>query len=86
MQAFASDAKFEGANMINSILDRADFSNANLKNANLVNSVITGANFDNANLDNVDFEDALIGIEDVKRLCQNTTLTGESRLQVGCRK
>lgn len=72
--------------MVNSTLDRADFSNANLKNANLVHSVKIGANFDNANLENVDFEDALIGIEDIKRLCQNITLVGDSRLQVGCRK
>eukprot|EP00210_Caulerpa_lentillifera_P009373 g8935.t1 len=85
-KAFASDANFDGANMENSILDRADFTNASFKNANLVNSVITGATFENANLENTNFEDALIGIEDVKRLCQNTTLVGESRLQVGCRK
>lgn len=54
-------ANFEGANLTNAILDRADFSNTNLKNAKLVNSVITGATFTDANLENVDFEDSLIG-------------------------
>ena len=62
MQAFAMGANFEGANLANAILDRADFSKANLKNANLTNSVITGANFNEANLENTNFEDALIGI------------------------
>ena len=28
---------------------------------------------------------SLVGGEDVKRLCANPTLVGESRLQVGCR-
>jgi hypothetical protein len=38
-----------------------------------------------ATLTGTDWEDALIGSEDVKRLCLNPTLTGESRFQVGCR-
>jgi uncharacterized protein YjbI with pentapeptide repeats len=33
------------------------------------NAVITGTFFDGANLDGAMFEDALIGGEDVKRLC-----------------
>jgi len=36
-------------------------------------------------LTGTDWEDALIGSEDVKRLCNNPTLVGESRFQVGCR-
>jgi len=31
------------------------------------------------------WEDAIVGKEDVKRLCANPTLVGESRAQVGCR-
>lgn len=27
-----------------------------------------------------------VGGEDVKRLCNNPTLVGESRMQVGCRR
>ena len=50
-----------------------------------INAVITGSTFEGADLSNADFEDALIGSEDAKRLCLNPTLTGESRAQVGCR-
>lgn len=44
-----------------------------------------GTVFDGADLSESVWEDALIGNEDVKRLCSNPTLTGESRFQVGCR-
>lgn len=44
-----------------------------------------GTTFDGADLTGSVWEDALIGNEDVKRLCSNPTLTGESRFQVGCR-
>ena len=74
MQAFAMGTNFEGANLANSILDRADFSNANLKNANLTNSVITGANFNEANLENTNFEDALIGMPLRLRLTPGRTM------------
>ena len=47
---------------------------------------MTGATFEGADLSDSVWEDALIGNEDVKRLCANPTLTGESRLQVGCRQ
>ncbi len=44
-----------------------------------------GTVFEGADLSDTVWEDALIGNEDVKRLCANPTLTGESRFQVGCR-
>ena len=44
-----------------------------------------GATFKGTNLSGAVFEDALVGGEDVKRLCANPTLEGESRMQVGCR-
>jgi hypothetical protein len=44
-----------------------------------------GTVFEGADLSETIWEDALIGNEDVKRLCGNPTLTGESRFQVGCR-
>ena len=39
-----------------------------------------------ADLTDANFEDALIGGEDAKKLCANKSLVGESRFQVGCRK
>ncbi|GMH44130.1 hypothetical protein BSKO_12064 [Bryopsis sp. KO-2023] len=84
-KAYAVGANFEGADLTNSVLDRIDFTNANLKNAKLVNAVITGAQFKGTNLEGVDFEDALIGSQDAIQLCDNPTLVGESRLEVGCR-
>lgn len=51
----------------------------------LINAVVTGTLFEGADLSDTNWEDALIGNEDVKRLCSNPTLTGDSRLQVGCR-
>lgn len=72
--------------MSNSVLDRVNFTSSNFKNAKLVNAVITGANFTDTNLEGADFEDALIGSQDAIQLCQNPTLTGESRFQVGCRQ
>jgi hypothetical protein len=44
-----------------------------------------GTTFEGADLTESVWEDALIGNEDVKRLCANPTLKGESRFQVGCR-
>jgi hypothetical protein len=44
-----------------------------------------GTTFEGADLTESVWEDALIGNEDVKRLCSNPTLKGESRFQVGCR-
>ena len=51
-----------------------------------VNAVITGADFTDTILTDTNFEDALIGGEDVKRMCRNPTLVDESRLGVGCRE
>ena len=42
-----------------------------------------GTFFQGTNLEGSVWEDALIGNEDVKRLCENKTLIGESRDQVG---
>ncbi|EIE19575.1 hypothetical protein COCSUDRAFT_31020 [Coccomyxa subellipsoidea C-169] len=84
-KAYAVGANFSGADMTNAVIDRVDFRKANLSNVKFINAVITGTAFDGANLDGAIFEDALIGNEDVKRLCLNPTLTGESRMGVGCR-
>eukprot|EP01025_Chloroclados_australasicus_P007835 TRINITY_DN1263_c0_g1_i1.p2 TRINITY_DN1263_c0_g1~~TRINITY_DN1263_c0_g1_i1.p2 ORF type:complete len:234 (-),score=27.77 TRINITY_DN1263_c0_g1_i1:228-887(-) len=84
-KAYAVKANFNGADLTNAVIDRVDFGEADLSNAKLVNAVITGANFKDANLDGANFEDALIGSQDAKQLCQNPTLVGDSRYQVGCR-
>ena len=74
-----------GVDLTNGVVDRADLNKANLTNAKFINAVITGTTFEGADLTGADFEDALIGNEDAKRLCDNPTLAGESRAQVGCR-
>ncbi|KAG2428443.1 hypothetical protein HXX76_011563 [Chlamydomonas incerta] len=84
-KAYAVKANFEGADMTNAVVDRVDFSNANLKRVKFINTVVTGATFAGADLEGSVWEDALIGSQDVGKLCENPTLTGESRTQVGCR-
>ena len=84
-KAYAVDATFEGANFTNAVVDRVDFDRSNLKNASFHNAVVTGATFKDADLTGVDFEDALISYQDIKVICSNPTLTGDSRVQVGCK-
>lgn len=84
-KAYAVGANFTNANLTNAVVDRVAFDKANLSGVKFINTVITGATFQGANLENATFEDALIGNEDAKRLCNNPTLKGESRAQVGCR-
>jgi hypothetical protein len=45
-----------------------------------------GSTFEGADLTGSVWEGALIGNEDVKRLCANPTLKGDSRYEVGCRQ
>ena len=68
-QAYAVGADFSGADMTNAVVDRVAFDRANLSRVRFTNAVITGATFEGTNLDGAVFEDALIGGEDVKRLC-----------------
>ncbi|GAX73748.1 hypothetical protein CEUSTIGMA_g1200.t1 [Chlamydomonas eustigma] len=84
-KAYARNSVLDGADLTNGILDRIDLTNASLKGVKFHNAVITGTTFEGADLTDADFEDAVIGLEDVKRLCNNPTLKGDSRLQVGCR-
>lgn len=85
-KAYAVSTNFEGADMTSAVIDRVDFSKANLRDVKFVNAVVTGAVFEGADLTGSNWEDSLIGNEDVKRLCKNPTLIGESRMQVGCRQ
>lgn len=84
-KAYAVNADFTGANFTNAVVDRVTFDGANLSNANFFNAVITGATFEGTNLAGAQFDEALIGKEDVKKLCENPTLVEETRFQVGCR-
>ena len=84
-KAYAVGANFEGANLQNAVLDRVEFKNANLRGVNFINAVITGITWDGADLTDAIFEDALISMQDVKELCQNPTLKGDSRVDVGCK-
>ena len=47
-----------------------------------INAVITGAFFDGANLEGATFEDALIGGEDVKRLCASLLFLRQASVSV----
>lgn len=85
-KAYAVGANFHGADMSNSVVDRVAFDKSDLSGVKFHNAVITGATFAGTNLEGASFDDALIGGEDAKRLCANPTLTGESRLEVGCRQ
>jgi uncharacterized protein YjbI with pentapeptide repeats len=67
------------------VIDRATFDGSDMIGTNFTNAVITGVSFENTDLTDADFTEALVGNEDVKRLCANPTLKGETRLQVGCR-
>ena len=44
-----------------------------------------GSEYEGTDLTGAQFEDALIGQEDQKRLCANPTVVDETRFQVGCR-
>lgn len=61
------------------------FPGSSMKGASFVNAVITGSTFDDADMTGAVFLDSLIGQEDLKRLCQNKTVVGETRFQVGCK-
>ena len=84
-KAYALGADFTGADFTNAVVDRVTFDGADLTNANFRNAVVTGATYDNTTLTGATFEEALIGKEDVKRLCENPTLVGNTRFEVGCK-
>ena len=82
---YVLSVNFAGADFTNAVVDRATFDGADLTNANFFNAVITGTTVEGATLTGATFENALIGKEDVKRLCENPTVEGETRFQVGCK-
>ena len=87
-KAFLVNTNLQNANLSNSVLDRSALDNADLRGATFVNAVITGiTGFETANLEGANFEDALIGNEDAKRLCKNPSVAAsdEMKMQIGCR-
>ena len=84
-KVYAPDADFSGVDFTNAVIDRATFDGSDMIGTNFTNAVITGVSFEGANLKDATFEDALVGKEDVKRLCLNPTVQDETRMQLGCR-
>lgn len=77
-QVFAPEAKFDGADFTNGIIDRAFFKGSSFVGTKFNNAVLSGTSFDEADLTDADFTDAYIGQFDLKRLCKNAKLTGEN--------
>lgn len=74
-----------GVDFSNAVLDRVNFEKADLKGAIFKNTVLSGSTFNDAQLEDVDFEDTIIGYIDLQKLCTNTTISEESRAELGCR-
>ncbi|XP_022773795.1 thylakoid lumenal 17.4 kDa protein, chloroplastic-like isoform X1 [Durio zibethinus] len=84
-KAYAVGASFKGTNFSNAVLDRVNFQKANLQGAVFKNTVLSGSTFDNAQLEDAVFEDTIIGYIDLQKLCTNTTISAEGRVDLGCR-
>eukprot|EP00798_Chlamydomonas_sp_ICE-L_P032174 gene32174-16711_t len=85
-KAYAAKINLDNADLTNATIDRTVFDGASMRGTKFINAVITGASFLDADLTGAVFEDAVIGSQDVKKLCANPTLVGDSRLEVGCRQ
>jgi len=85
-KVYAPNANFKNVDFTSAVLDRGTFDGSDMSGSNFYNAVITGATFKGTNLADTNFEEALIGSQDAKELCANTSLQGESREQVGCRE
>jgi len=85
-KAYAAGASFKGTLFTNAVVDRVLFDNADMKGAQFINTVLSGSTFDGADLTDASFEDALIGYVDVQKLCLNTTLPDDARVQLGCKR
>eukprot|EP00249_Psilotum_nudum_P001318 c13751_g1_i2 orf=238-1293(-) len=84
-KAYAVGASFKDADFTNAVIDRVNFGNANLEGAKFRNTVLSGSTFDNANLENALFEDALIGYVDLQKLCTNSSLSVDTKTELGCK-
>ncbi|XP_010252853.1 PREDICTED: thylakoid lumenal 17.4 kDa protein, chloroplastic [Nelumbo nucifera] len=84
-KAYAVGASFKGVDFSNAVLDRVNFGKANLQGAVFKNTVLSGSTFNEAQLEDAVFEDTIIGYIDLQKLCGNTTISAEGRIELGCR-
>ncbi|XP_066386879.1 thylakoid lumenal 17.4 kDa protein, chloroplastic-like [Miscanthus floridulus] len=84
-KAYAVGASFKGTDFTNAVIDRVNFEKADLTGAIFKNTVLSGSTFDDAKMDNVVFEDTIIGYIDLQKLCRNTSIIPDARLELGCR-
>ena len=75
-KAYARNSKFMNCDFTDGIVDRVSFDGSNMKGAIFKNAVLSGTTFNNADVSNTDFTDSYIGPFDLKKLCDNPTLTG----------
>lgn len=78
LQVYGPEAKFDGADFTNGVVDRAYFNGGSFKGAIFKNTVLSGTSFDGSDLTDSDFTDAYIGMFDLKKLCKNPMLQGEN--------
>jgi len=84
-KAYAVGASFKGTDFTNAVIDRVNFEKADLTGAIFKNTVLSGSTFDDAKMEDVVFEDTIIGYIDLQKLCANTSISADSRLELGCR-
>ncbi|KAJ0044545.1 hypothetical protein Pint_05103 [Pistacia integerrima] len=84
-KAYAVGASFKGTDFSNAVLDRVNFGKANLQGAVFKNTVLSGSTFDEAQLEDAVFEDTIIGYIDLQKLCTNTSINADGRVELGCR-
>merc|ERR1719201_551737 len=77
-KVYAPEAKFDGADFTNGVIDRGFYKGASFRGTIFNNAVLSSSSFEDADLTDADFTDAYIGQFDQKRLCKNTKLTGEN--------
>lgn len=85
MSSSGSNFFFSGTDFTNAVLDRVNFEKADLTGAIFKNTVLSGSTFDGAKMDDVVFEDTIIGYIDLQKLCTNTSISPDARLELGCR-
>ncbi|KAJ1294952.1 hypothetical protein BS78_01G185700 [Paspalum vaginatum] len=84
-KAYAVGASFKGTDFTNAVIDRVNFEKADLTGAIFKNTVLSGSTFNDAKMEDVVFEDTIIGYIDLQKLCTNTSISADGKLELGCR-
>merc|ERR1712124_123696 len=84
-KVYAVDSDFSGVDFTSAVIDRAALMGSKFVGANFYNAVFTGVGVEGSDFTDARFEDALIGSQDAKFLCENPTVKGDARLDIGCR-